>query len=74
MRFVWQFLAVMVMYAIGGNAVNAVKENDWLTFALGLAWPLSRCSDTGGWCGGPNTGPRRTWHGNGPWPGPAGAS
>ncbi|TGG83898.1 CPBP family intramembrane glutamic endopeptidase [Streptomyces albus] len=37
MRFVWQFLAVMVMYAIGGNAVNAVKENDWLTFVLGLA-------------------------------------
>ncbi|MER5500127.1 MULTISPECIES: CPBP family intramembrane glutamic endopeptidase [unclassified Streptomyces] len=36
MRFVWQFLAVMVMYAIGGGTVTAVKENDWLTCALGL--------------------------------------
>ncbi|MET9917510.1 type II CAAX endopeptidase family protein [Streptomyces sp. NPDC006435] len=36
MRFVQQFLAVMVMYAIGGTTVTAVKENDWLTCALGL--------------------------------------
>ncbi len=37
MRFVWQFLAVMAIYALGGNAVNAVKENDWLTLVAGLA-------------------------------------
>ena len=36
MRFVWQFLAVLAMYAIGGVAVNAVKENDWLTLVVGL--------------------------------------
>ncbi|MCF2130527.1 CPBP family intramembrane metalloprotease [Strepomyces sp. STD 3.1] len=36
MRFVWQFLAVLAMYAIGGIAVNAVKENDWLTLVAGL--------------------------------------
>jgi membrane protease YdiL (CAAX protease family) len=35
-RFVWQFLAVMAMFALGGGAVSAVKENDWLTFVLGL--------------------------------------
>ncbi|MFJ9421829.1 lysostaphin resistance A-like protein [Streptomyces sp. NPDC101249] len=37
MRFVWQFLAAMAMYAAGGNIVTAVRENDWLTLALGLA-------------------------------------
>ncbi|WP_329472917.1 CPBP family intramembrane metalloprotease [Streptomyces sp. NBC_01723] len=36
MRFVWQFLAVLAMYAIGGSAVNAVKDNDWLTLVVGL--------------------------------------
>ncbi|MFJ8544782.1 lysostaphin resistance A-like protein [Streptomyces sp. NPDC093586] len=36
MRFVWQFLAVMAMYAITGNAVNAAKENDGLTLVLGF--------------------------------------
>ncbi|WP_077797856.1 CPBP family intramembrane glutamic endopeptidase [Streptomyces sp. JHA26] len=36
MRFVWQFLAVMVMYAITGNAINAVKDNDGLTLVLGF--------------------------------------
>ncbi|MFJ7201199.1 MULTISPECIES: lysostaphin resistance A-like protein [unclassified Streptomyces] len=36
MRFAWQFLAVVALYAIGGNTVTAVKDNDWLTFALGL--------------------------------------
>ncbi len=37
MRFVWQFLAVMVVYALGSSAVSAVKENDWLTLVLGVA-------------------------------------
>ncbi|MEU9592692.1 CPBP family intramembrane glutamic endopeptidase [Streptomyces sp. NPDC048193] len=36
MRFVWQFLAVLAMYAVTGNAVNAVKENDALTLVLGV--------------------------------------
>ncbi|MGC9497791.1 CPBP family intramembrane glutamic endopeptidase [Streptomyces sp. WG7] len=36
MRFVWQFLAVMAIYAISGSAVMAVKENDWLTLVVGL--------------------------------------
>lgn len=36
MRFVWQFLAVLVAYAIGGIAVQAVKDNDWLTLVVGL--------------------------------------
>ncbi|MFB6551185.1 lysostaphin resistance A-like protein [Streptomyces sp. NPDC056405] len=36
MRFVWQFLAVMVMYAITGGAVSAVKDNDWLSLVVGL--------------------------------------
>ncbi|MGW0547926.1 CPBP family intramembrane glutamic endopeptidase [Streptomyces altiplanensis] len=36
MRFVWQFLTVMAVYALGSNAVNAVKENDWLTLLVGL--------------------------------------
>jgi membrane protease YdiL (CAAX protease family) len=36
-RFVWQFLAVLVVYAAGGSAVNAVKENDWLVLVVGLA-------------------------------------
>jgi membrane protease YdiL (CAAX protease family) len=35
-RFVWQFLTVVAIYAIGGSAVNAVRENDWLTLVLGL--------------------------------------
>ncbi|GGV70784.1 CAAX amino protease [Streptomyces longisporoflavus] len=37
MRFVWQFLAVMVMYAITGSAISAVKDNDWLSLVVGLA-------------------------------------
>ncbi|MEU3729567.1 type II CAAX endopeptidase family protein [Streptomyces sp. NPDC033538] len=36
MRFVWQFLAVLAAYAIGGIATNAVKDNDWLTLVVGL--------------------------------------
>ncbi|MET8485577.1 CPBP family intramembrane glutamic endopeptidase [Streptomyces tendae] len=37
MRFVWQFLAVLAAYAIGGAAIQAVKDNDWLTLVVGLA-------------------------------------
>lgn len=37
MRFVWQFLAVLTAYAIGGAAIQAVQDNDWLTLAVGLA-------------------------------------
>ncbi|GHH43521.1 CPBP family intramembrane glutamic endopeptidase [Streptomyces candidus] len=37
MRFVRQLLAVIAVYAIGGGAVNAVKDNDWLTLVVGLA-------------------------------------
>ncbi|MFJ3440853.1 lysostaphin resistance A-like protein [Streptomyces sp. NPDC086081] len=37
MRFVWQFLAVVAVYALGGGAVNAVKDNDWLSLVLGVA-------------------------------------
>ncbi|MGY0070177.1 CPBP family intramembrane glutamic endopeptidase [Streptomyces sp. QTS137] len=36
MRFVWQFLAVVAMAALGGTGVNAVQENDWLTLVLGI--------------------------------------
>ncbi|MGW8066657.1 CPBP family intramembrane glutamic endopeptidase [Streptomyces ziwulingensis] len=36
MRFVWQFLAVMAIYALGGIAVNAVKDDAWLTLVLGV--------------------------------------
>ncbi|WP_433544340.1 lysostaphin resistance A-like protein (plasmid) [Streptomyces sp. CA-294286] len=36
MRFVRQFLAVLAIYAIGSGAVNAVKENDWLTLVVGV--------------------------------------
>ncbi|WP_399891238.1 lysostaphin resistance A-like protein [Streptomyces sp. BBFR51] len=36
MRFVWQFLAVVAAYALGGIAVQAVKDNDWLTLVVGL--------------------------------------
>jgi membrane protease YdiL (CAAX protease family) len=35
-RFVWQFLAVLAAYAVGGAAINAVKDNDWLTLVVGL--------------------------------------
>jgi membrane protease YdiL (CAAX protease family) len=35
-RFVWQFLAVLAAYAIGGAAIQAVKDNDWLTLVVGL--------------------------------------
>ncbi|MFG2680915.1 hypothetical protein [Streptomyces sp. NPDC048392] len=37
MRFVWQFLAVLAAYALGGIAVQAVQDNDWLTLVVGLA-------------------------------------
>ncbi|MFH8528814.1 lysostaphin resistance A-like protein [Streptomyces tendae] len=37
MRFVWQFLAVLAAYAIGGAAIQAVQDNDWLTLVVGLA-------------------------------------
>lgn len=37
MRFVWQFLAVLVVYALGGAAVQVVKDNDWLKLVVGLA-------------------------------------
>ncbi|WP_411100018.1 CPBP family intramembrane glutamic endopeptidase [Streptomyces sp. x-45] len=36
MRFVWQFLAVLAAYAVGGVAINAVKDNDWLSLVVGL--------------------------------------
>lgn len=36
MRFVWQFLAVLAAYAVCGVAINAVKDNDWLTLVVGL--------------------------------------
>ncbi|MFH8976619.1 lysostaphin resistance A-like protein [Streptomyces sp. NPDC017890] len=36
MRFVWQFLAVMAIYAITGGVITAVKDNDWLTLVVGL--------------------------------------
>ncbi|MEU0019771.1 type II CAAX endopeptidase family protein [Streptomyces rochei] len=36
MRFVWQFLAVLAAYAVGGVSINAVKDNDWLTLVVGL--------------------------------------
>ncbi|MFC8867174.1 CPBP family intramembrane glutamic endopeptidase [Streptomyces sp. NPDC057148] len=36
MRFVWQFLAVLAAYAVGGIGINAVKDNDWLTLVVGL--------------------------------------
>ncbi|MEV8125985.1 type II CAAX endopeptidase family protein [Streptomyces sp. NPDC085944] len=36
MRFVWQFLAVLAAYAIGGAAIQAVKDDDWLTLVVGL--------------------------------------
>ncbi|WP_395575035.1 lysostaphin resistance A-like protein [Streptomyces sp. BK79] len=37
MRFVWQFLAVMAVYALGGGAISAVKDDDWLALVVGLA-------------------------------------
>ncbi|MCQ4196965.1 CPBP family intramembrane metalloprotease [Streptomyces parvulus] len=37
MRFVRQFLVVLAMYAVGGFAVGAVRENDWLMLVVGLA-------------------------------------
>lgn len=36
MRFVWQFLAVFAIFALGGMAVAAVQDNPWATFGLGL--------------------------------------
>ncbi|MET9773643.1 CPBP family intramembrane glutamic endopeptidase [Streptomyces sp. NPDC006367] len=36
MRFVWQFLAVLAMYALTGNALTAVKDDDWLALVLGF--------------------------------------
>ncbi|WP_432054929.1 CPBP family intramembrane glutamic endopeptidase [Streptomyces sp. bgisy022] len=36
MRFVWQFLTVMAVYALGGVAVSAVRDDDWLTLVLGV--------------------------------------
>ncbi|MFI0242627.1 lysostaphin resistance A-like protein [Streptomyces sp. NPDC016845] len=36
MRFFWQFLTVMVMYALSGSVINAVKDDDWLTLVLGV--------------------------------------
>ncbi|MEU1047391.1 type II CAAX endopeptidase family protein [Streptomyces sp. NPDC005897] len=36
MRFVWQFLAVLAAYAVGGIAIQAVKDNDWLSLVVGL--------------------------------------
>ncbi|MGW6295890.1 CPBP family intramembrane glutamic endopeptidase [Streptomyces sp. NPDC055058] len=37
MRFVRQFLTIVVVYALSGAAVNAVRDNEWLTLVLGLA-------------------------------------
>ncbi|MFJ4842588.1 lysostaphin resistance A-like protein [Streptomyces sp. NPDC088746] len=36
MRFVWQLLAVVLVTAIGGQAVAAVEDSPWLQLALGL--------------------------------------
>ena len=36
MRVVWQFLAVAAISAVGGQSVNAVRDNPWLTLALGM--------------------------------------
>ncbi|MEU2025921.1 CPBP family intramembrane glutamic endopeptidase [Streptomyces sp. NPDC016469] len=36
MRVVWQLLAVVAVWAIGGQCVNAVDGNPWLTLAIGL--------------------------------------
>ncbi|GGW87365.1 CAAX amino protease [Streptomyces malachitofuscus] len=35
MRLVWQLLAVVLVSLVGGQSVNAVKDNPWLTLALG---------------------------------------
>ncbi|NYI07274.1 CPBP family intramembrane glutamic endopeptidase [Allostreptomyces psammosilenae] len=37
MRLVWQFLAVAAVAAIGSQGVAAVRDNAWLTLALGVA-------------------------------------
>ncbi len=37
MRVVWQLLAVVLVSMVGGRSVNAVKDNPWLTLALGGA-------------------------------------
>ncbi|MYY04005.1 MULTISPECIES: CPBP family intramembrane glutamic endopeptidase [unclassified Streptomyces] len=36
MRVVWQLLAVVAVWAIGGQCVSAVDGNPWLTLGLGL--------------------------------------
>ncbi|XVV12570.1 lysostaphin resistance A-like protein [Actinoplanes sp. CA-131856] len=36
MRFVKQFLAVLVVMAVGGQATAALRDNPWLTLAAGL--------------------------------------
>ncbi|MFG2594031.1 CPBP family intramembrane glutamic endopeptidase [Streptomyces sp. NPDC048438] len=36
MRFVWQLLAVVLVTAIGGQAVGAMEDSPWLQLALGL--------------------------------------
>ncbi|MFG1996394.1 CPBP family intramembrane glutamic endopeptidase [Actinoplanes sp. NPDC048988] len=36
MRFVKQFLAVLVVMVVGGQATAAVRDNPWLTLAAGL--------------------------------------
>ncbi|MEU7469106.1 type II CAAX endopeptidase family protein [Streptomyces sp. NPDC044984] len=36
MRVVWQILAVVAISAIGVQGVNAVRDNPWLTLALGM--------------------------------------
>ncbi|MBZ6226499.1 CPBP family intramembrane glutamic endopeptidase [Streptomyces olivaceus] len=36
MRFVWQFLAVLAAYAVGGLTMQAVQDNDWLSLVVGL--------------------------------------
>ncbi|MFF5899271.1 CPBP family intramembrane glutamic endopeptidase [Streptomyces argenteolus] len=36
MRFIWQLLAVVLVAAIGGQAVAAVEDSPWLQLVLGL--------------------------------------
>ncbi|MFC4114409.1 CPBP family intramembrane glutamic endopeptidase [Nonomuraea zeae] len=36
MRLVWQILAVVAVAFIGGQGVNAMGDNPWITFALGI--------------------------------------
>lgn len=37
MRVVWQILAVAAISAVGGQSVIAVRDDPWLTLALGMS-------------------------------------